>query len=115
MARAGLVVQASRFEGFPNVIMEAMAMGAPVIATDCRSGPSELIRDQDNGRLVPVDDASKLAEVMAELMADDKKRERLGQSAMQIKARYAQDKIMPSWEALLPTLKTTLSKQRTSE
>lgn len=105
MARAGLVVQASRFEGFPNVLMEAMAMGAPVIATDCRSGPAELIHDQANGRLVPVDDVPRLAEVMAELMADGQKRGHLGLSAIQIRARFSQDKIMPSWEALLAASK----------
>lgn len=101
MARAGIVVQASRFEGFPNVVMEAMAMGAAVIATNCRSGPSELISDGKNGRLVPVDDVSRLAEVMTELMADPREREQMGHNATRIRQRLAQDKVMACWEKLL--------------
>jgi len=112
MARAGLVVQSSRLEGFPNVVMEAMAMGAAVISTDCRSGPSELIRDGENGRLVPVDDVARLAMAMAELMADQKERGRLGISAMEIRQRYAQEKIMSHWERLLSDPTTFHSEEK---
>ena len=78
MTHAGLVVQPSRFEGFPNVVLEAMGLGAAVISSDCRSGPSDMIEDGVNGRLVPVDDVDKLAAVMAELMSRPDERTRLG-------------------------------------
>jgi glycosyltransferase involved in cell wall biosynthesis len=101
MARAGLVVQPSRYEGFPNVVLEAMAMGAPVISSDCESGPSDIIRDRVNGRLVPVEDVAALASVMDELIRDKPERERLGRAAMSIRDDYAMETIMPRWEAAL--------------
>ncbi len=54
-------VLASRWEGAPNVVSEALALGVPVVATDCPHGPRELLRGGDLGALVPVDDAPALA------------------------------------------------------
>jgi GalNAc-alpha-(1->4)-GalNAc-alpha-(1->3)-diNAcBac-PP-undecaprenol alpha-1,4-N-acetyl-D-galactosaminyltransferase len=101
MARAGLVVQPSRFEGFPNVVLESMAMGAAVISTDCPSGPADLIEDGVNGRLVPVDDIDALGRVMSELMSNAQDRARLGLEAQKVRQRYRQDLIMAQWEACL--------------
>jgi glycosyltransferase involved in cell wall biosynthesis len=106
MARAGLVVQPSRFEGFPNVVLESMGMGATVISADCPSGPSDLIEDGVNGRLVPVEDVAALMRVMAELMSQPQVRERLGREASKVKQRFRQDLIMTQWEAcLLPEVR----------
>jgi len=101
MVRAGLVVQPSRFEGFPNVVLESMGMGAAVISADCPAGPSELIEDGVNGRLVPVEDVAVLACVMAELMSEPDLRARLGRDAMKVRERFRQESIMAQWEALL--------------
>jgi len=103
MSRAGLVVQPSRFEGFPNVVMEAMGMGAAVISADCRSGPAEIIKDHVNGRLVPVDDVVVLAQVMSELLRQPEERERLGSEAKEVRSTFRQDVVMKQWEnCLLP-------------
>jgi glycosyltransferase involved in cell wall biosynthesis len=101
MARAGLVVQPSRFEGFPNVVLEAMGMGTAVISSDCRSGPSDMIEDGINGRLVPVEDVSALAKVMAELMSQRDVRESLGYEAFETAQRYRQELVMSQWESCL--------------
>jgi GalNAc-alpha-(1->4)-GalNAc-alpha-(1->3)-diNAcBac-PP-undecaprenol alpha-1,4-N-acetyl-D-galactosaminyltransferase len=101
MARAGLVVQPSRFEGFPNAVLESMGLGAAVISADCPSGPSEIIKEGVNGRLVPVDDVATLAEVMAGLMSRPEERKRLGRAAYGVRERYRQDVVMARWEACL--------------
>ncbi len=99
--KAALVVQGSRFEGFPNVVLEAMGMGAAVISTDCRSGPRELIESGRNGFLVPVDDVDALAARMHELMVSEDLRQRLGEAAMEVRQKFAQTIVLAKWEELL--------------
>ncbi len=101
MAHAGLVVQPSRFEGFPNVVLESMGLGAAVISADCRSGPSEMIEEGVNGRLVPIDDVDTLTYVMAELISRPEERARLGRAASGVRERYRQDIVMDKWDACL--------------
>lgn len=100
-ANASVVVQASRFEGFPNVILEAMGMGVAVISTDCNSGPREIITPGHDGLLVPVDDVSALADALRMLMADPGLRDRIGVAAVAVRKRFAADEILTSWEHLL--------------
>ncbi len=105
MARAGLMVHPSRREGFPNAVLEAMAMGVAVICADCRSGPAELIQDGVNGRLIPVDDLETLVRVMSELMTSSKLREQLGTQATKVRQLYRLSTVMEKWEAcVLPEL-----------
>lgn len=70
MRRAAVYVLSSRWEGLPNTLIEAMACGTPVVATDCPSGAREILENGRWGRLVPVDDAEALATAIVETLTN---------------------------------------------
>jgi GalNAc-alpha-(1->4)-GalNAc-alpha-(1->3)-diNAcBac-PP-undecaprenol alpha-1,4-N-acetyl-D-galactosaminyltransferase len=80
-ARSRIFAFTSSSEGFPNVIGEAMSAGVPVVAFDCVAGPSELIRDGQNGFLVPVFDYQLFGERLETLMGDPGMQEAFGRQA----------------------------------
>ncbi len=69
VARSSLFVLSSLWEGQPNALMEAVALGVPVVATDCESGPREVLLDGALGGLVPVGEPERLAQAMEESLA----------------------------------------------
>jgi glycosyltransferase involved in cell wall biosynthesis len=81
MARAALFVLSSRWEGFGNVLVEALACGTPVVSTDCPSGPAEILQAGTYGPLVPVDDEVALSQAMLRCLESPLEADRLRQAA----------------------------------
>lgn len=73
MARSRVFVLSSAWEGLPTVLIEAMALGTPVVSTDCESGPSEILANGKYGYLTPVGDSEKLAEAILQVLAGNLK------------------------------------------
>lgn len=101
LSTAGIFVLASRFEGFPNALLEAMSLGCPVVSTNCKSGPSEIIKNNENGYLVNVDDELQMSDKISFLIENPNKREEIGNHAKSIKDLYSQDQIMAQWTDLI--------------
>lgn len=80
IARASALVLSSHMEGFALVIAEALALGVPVVSTDCEAGPREVLKDGRLGLLVPVNDAQKLAEAMERVLSEAALRTQLADS-----------------------------------
>jgi glycosyltransferase involved in cell wall biosynthesis len=68
MAQAALFVLSSKWEGLPTVLVEALYCGAPVVSTDCPSGPSEILQDGRYGQLVEVGNVASLAQAMEKML-----------------------------------------------
>ncbi len=98
LRQADIFVLSSRFEGFPMALCEAMACGLPVLATDCLSGPGEIIDRGVNGILVKMDDVEALAGGLDTLMSDPAKRQQLAHSASQIVDRFGLERVMEMWK-----------------
>ena len=82
ISKADVFVLSSQFEGFGNVIVEAMALGIPVIATDCPSGPGEIIDHGINGFLVPVGDQKRIADNILNILHDKDLRDRISRAGL---------------------------------
>ena len=96
-----LYVLSSRFEGFPNALLEAMAFGLAVISFNCESGPAEIVRDGVDGLLVPQDDVQALANAMDSVMTDDQLRNELADNAVEVTSRFSSEIFFRRWEAIL--------------
>lgn len=98
---ASIFVLTSDYEGQPNVLLEAMSVGLPCIATDCNFGPGELINNGENGLLVPIQEANLFAESLSSLIHSNEKRKYLGDNArVYIRNNFSVTDVATSWFGL---------------
>lgn len=94
----------SQSEGFPNVLIEAMYFELPCISTNCPSGPSEIINDNSNGFLIPVNDQISLEKKLNLLMASEELRKNIGKNAFLSVEKYQTENVVEKWNKLIQKL-----------
>lgn len=99
-AESSMLVMSSHYEGFPMVMIEAMACGLPAVCFDFKCGPRDIIQPEENGLVVPDGDIDGLAEAMIRLMKDEEMRKRMGKNAKRVVETYSEERVMGLWEDL---------------
>ena len=100
-----MFVSSSDWEGFPNSVLEALALGMPVISTDCDYGPRDMIEDHVNGLLTPVGDVQALTNAMIELVEKPELAQTLGEKAVAVRDKYSSEIIGRQWLDLIEEVK----------
>jgi GalNAc-alpha-(1->4)-GalNAc-alpha-(1->3)-diNAcBac-PP-undecaprenol alpha-1,4-N-acetyl-D-galactosaminyltransferase len=101
LGRSDIFVLSSRFEGFPNALMEAMQMQRACVSFDCPSGPRDLIENGRNGLLIPPQDVTALSEALQRLAADPVLRRDLGMEASKIGEQFSPALVYGKWLRLI--------------
>lgn len=94
---SSLFILSSRYEGFPMVLLESIACGLPLVSFDCKTGPSEIIENNDCGILVPAENVNELAKGISLLISDQQKLKTLGEKAKLKSLKFSKEEIMEKW------------------
>jgi glycosyltransferase involved in cell wall biosynthesis len=100
LCSADLFVFPSRYEGFPNALCEALALGMPVVASNC-SGNVDVMQDQVNGRLFPVGDVAALTTILEDMITHPEKRLPLAEQARKVCQTFHPDRIFALWDVVI--------------
>lgn len=103
-ADSSMLVMSSNYEGFPMVMIEAMACGLPVVTFDFKCGPRDIINDEENGLIVPDGDIQALADAMMRLMANESLRQTMSVEARKVTETYSEEVVMGKWISLFETV-----------
>ncbi len=114
MAEADIFALSSRYEGFPNVLAEALTAGLPCIAFDCPWGPAELLEGGEAGMLVPQGDPAALAAGLAHLLDDAQMRAGLSVRGAASAGRFAPRLILARWDGVIAAAADAASSARPS-
>ncbi len=98
---ADLFCIATRYEGLCNSIIEAMSLGLPIVATDCKSGPAETLSKGKYGILVPTENPDALAEAILKVLIDKELRLNLSNLSLMRADNYRLEKLLPEWKRIL--------------
>ncbi|MCR5368474.1 glycosyltransferase [Eubacterium sp.] len=101
LSEADVYIMPSRYEGFPNSLCEAMAAGKACIAFECHKGISELIKNNENGIVVPAENTVEMATRIVELTESPEKIKALGRKAKDISTKFSVDLVVNMWDELL--------------
>ncbi|KAF2335140.1 glycosyltransferase family 4 protein [Flavobacterium daemonense] len=101
---ASIYAMTSRSEGFPMVLLEAMACGLPCIAFDCPTGPRSIITNAENGFLIPDNNIEMYVEKLSFLMENEEVRLKFGRDAKETSENYSVEKIMGKWRQFFEKL-----------
>lgn len=96
-SESSMIVMSSHYEGFPMVMIEAMACGLPAVSFDFKCGPKDIIKEGENGLIVPDGDIDALADAMVRLMKDDALRQKMGEEAKKVVETFSEAKVMSKW------------------
>jgi glycosyltransferase involved in cell wall biosynthesis len=100
-----MFVSSSDYEGLSNSMLEAMAIGLPCVCTDCLGGGArELIKDGENGLLVPTKDAKALAEAMCSMVDDKELSKRCSDNASKIREELSAEYIADKWHEYIESV-----------
>jgi len=102
---SSFLVLSSRYEGFPLVIIEAMACGLPTVAFDCEFGPASIISDGENGLLSPPENIDILAEKIIQMIENQQLRMKMSTAAKETSKKYELNSIIKQWNNLFLSLK----------
>jgi len=101
LSAAALFVLSSRYEGFPNALLEAMALGLPAVAFDCPSGVREIVRHGIDGLLVTVNDVAGMSRAIDAVLGDEVLQRKMALAAQEVGQRFALSAVLAAWEDVI--------------